>query len=156
MTAKLFPAQVGAEADSVLPGIARDLKRHLALCEEVMALIMRENQALAGGAGYEPFDFYRQRKALLPQLDQSLDSLRQRRMSWQKLSPAERAGSPAIKDLFQSAQALLMRVLLLDRENQQALLRRGMLPAQHLPAAAAQQPHCVAALYRRHAQPEVS
>jgi len=42
------------------------------------------------------------------------------------------------------------QVLLLDRENQQALLRRGLLPARHLPAAAVQRPHCVADAYRRH------
>jgi hypothetical protein len=45
-----------------------------------------------------------------------------------------------------------MKFLQLDRENQQSLLRRGLVPPRHLPAVAAQQPHYVAGLYRRHAQ----
>ena len=52
--------------------------------------------------------------------------------------------------MFQTIQSLLMKVLLLDRENQQALLRRGLVPAKHLPPVAAQQPHYVAGLYQRH------
>jgi len=65
---------------------------------------------------------------------------------------AAHAGCAEVKSLFRPYRVLLMRVLLLDRENQQALLRHGLLPARHLPATAGQQPHCVADLYRRHAR----
>jgi hypothetical protein len=47
---------------------------------------------------------------------------------------------------------LLMKVLLLDRDNQQALLRHGLVPARQLPSSAVQQPHCVADAYRRHSR----
>jgi hypothetical protein len=130
--------------------LSRDLQRHLALCEEAMEMTMRENQALAGSAAYEPFEFYQLRKDLLPRLEQSLIALRFRRQEWQKLEPSQRTGGAEISALMQTAQGLLMKVLMLDRENQQALLRRGLVPARHLPASAAQQPHCVADLYRRH------
>jgi hypothetical protein len=53
--------------------------------------------------------------------------------------------------LFQNIQSLLMKVLVLDRENQQAMLRRGLVPARHLPAVAVQKPHYVASLYQRNA-----
>jgi hypothetical protein len=39
----------------------------------------------------------------------------------------------------------------LDRENQQALLRRGLVPARHVTACAAPPSNYVASLYRRHA-----
>lgn len=133
-------------------GLALDLRAHLALCQEAMDLSARENQALAQGSGYGPFEFYRQRKNLLPRLEESLMALRKWRNRWQQASPAERAGCSEVKALFQSVQTLLMKVLLLDRENQQALLKHGLLPAQHLPSRAAQQPHCVADLYRRHSR----
>jgi hypothetical protein len=45
---------------------------------------------------------------------------------------------------------MLMKIVLLDRDNQQALLRRGLVPPRHLPRAAGQQPHFVAGLYQRH------
>jgi hypothetical protein len=130
--------------------LASVLRTHLALCEEVMALTTRENQALSR-PDYDASDFLRQRKELLPRLDSSLTALRSRRHAWQRLSPAQRAGRTEIAPLFEAAQGLLMKILLLDRENQQALLRRGLVPPRHLPAPAVQQPHCVADLYRRHA-----
>jgi len=55
-----------------------------------------------------------------------------------------------VKSLFQAVQGTLMKVLLLDRENQQAMLRRGLVPVRHLPAAAAQRPHFVTSLYQKH------
>jgi hypothetical protein len=132
--------------------LTRDLQAHLALCQEALALTGQENQALTTAVGYDPFAFFSQRKSLLPRLEASLITLRKWRQSWVQIHPAQRAGCPEIQALFQTVQGLLMKVLLLDRENQQALLRRGLLPAGNLPSATAQQPHCVAALYRRHAR----
>ena len=130
----------------------RDLKTHLALCEDVMVLAVRENQALSGPSGYSSFEFYQTRKGLLPRLEESLMALRKWRHRWQQAGSAERADNPDVQALFQSVQSLLMKVLLLDRENQQALLRHGLVPAPQLPSSAVQQPHCVADVYRRHAR----
>jgi hypothetical protein len=132
--------------------LIHDLRAHLALCQEAMDLAARENQALASPQGYQPAEFQLKRKDLLPRLEESLMSLRKWRQCWQQASPAARSGCSEVKALFQAVQALLMKVLLLDRENQQALLRLGLLPVRHLPATAGQQPHCVADLYRRHAR----
>jgi hypothetical protein len=137
---------------SFADGLVQDLQTHLGLCQDVMNLAMRENQELSGASGYLPFEFYQQRKNLLPRLEQSLMALRKWRDRWQRADPAERAGCSEVKALFQSVQSLLMKVLLLDRENQQALLRHGLLPARHLPSSAVQQPHCVADVYRRHSR----
>jgi hypothetical protein len=47
-------------------------------------------------------------------------------------------------------QNLIVKILQLDRENQQALLRRGLVPARHVTACAAPPSNYVANLYRRH------
>ncbi len=130
----------------------RALHSHLALCQDIMALTTRENQALAGSDAYEPFNFYQRRKDLLPRLEESLMSLSALRKRSQPGSPGARGGCPEMKSLSHAVQALLTRILLLDRENQQALLRRGLVPARHLPAAAVQRPHCVTDAYRRHSR----
>jgi hypothetical protein len=44
-----------------------------------------------------------------------------------------------------------MKIILLDRENEQSLLRRGMVPARELPSVNRQRPHFVADMYRRQA-----
>jgi hypothetical protein len=43
-----------------------------------------------------------------------------------------------------------MRMIILDRENEQLLLRRGLIPPKHLPPVQRQRPHYVAGLYQRH------
>jgi hypothetical protein len=65
-------------------------------------------------------------------------ALRKWRIRWQEAGSGERAGCFQAKALFQTVQGLLTKVFLLDRENQQALLRRGLLPARQLPSSAAQ------------------
>jgi hypothetical protein len=124
-------------------GLALDLQSFRALCEEVLALVTRESQALLN-QNYEPGEFNQKRKSLLPELESALAKLGE----WRKnrrpsVQPEE------IKTLFQAIESLLMKILLLDRENQQALLRHGLVPAKHLPPVAAQQPHYVADLYHK-------
>jgi hypothetical protein len=45
-----------------------------------------------------------------------------------------------------------MRVLVIDRENEASLLRRGLLPARALPRAEQSQPNIVARTYQRYTQ----
>jgi hypothetical protein len=132
-------------------GLIFELRTYLNLCEEFLVLAVRENQALSGQTVYQPFEFDQQRKSLLPDLESVSNKLRQRRIIWQQVPASERERCKEAKPLFQRIQSLLMKMLLLDRENQQAMLRRGLVPARHLPAAAVQQPHYVASLYRRNA-----
>jgi hypothetical protein len=127
-----------------------DLRTYQCICDEALALTTRENQALASGGEYQPFEFFQLRRSLLPRLESALVQLRKWREIWLRVPPAERAGCSEVKVLFQSVQGLLMKLLLLDRENQQALLRRGLVPPRHHATAAVQQPNYVANVYKRH------
>jgi len=131
--------------------LTHHLRGYQALCDEVLALTIRESQALAGSEEYEPFAFYQGRKALLSRLNDALNLLRTWRQAWQQLDPAERARYSEVKSLLQSVQDALVKILVLDRENQQALLRRGLVPARQVPSFAGQPPHYAAQVYRRHA-----
>jgi hypothetical protein len=130
--------------------LAADLRAFLSLCEEALALATGENQIFTAGPDYQPSAFLPRRKSLLASLDQAVANLKNIRLVWQQTDPAERGRCDEVKSLFQAVQGTLMKVLLLDRENQQAMLRRGLVPAQHLPPAAAQQPHFVSGLYQKH------
>ena len=130
--------------------MAGDLRAHLATCQELLGVIARENQDLRQPDSSSAFDFYQSRRNLLPRLDHALGRLRKHRAAWQRLGPAERRPAPEVASLMRTLQELIMKIILLDRENEQALLRRGLLPAHQLPSAHRQQPHFVAELYRRH------
>lgn len=132
-------------------GLVNELRAFLALCENVLASVTSENQALTATTDYQPFGFYQSRKNLLPSLDTALANLRVKRMAWQQAEESERARCEDVKPFFQAIQGILMKILMLDRENQQALLRRGLVPATHLPSVALQRPHFIANIYQRHA-----
>ena len=133
------------------PEMIADLQAYQTICDEALTLTTRENQALSKAGEYQPFEFYQLRRDLLPRLENALVQLRKWREIWLRVPPAERAGCSEVKVLFQSVQGLMMKLLLLDRENQQALLRRGLVPPRHLATAAAvQQPNFVANIYKRH------
>lgn len=127
-----------------------DLRRHDELCQMTLALMSAESSALNGEGGYDAFTFSQQRKVLLTAIEESLNRLRRWRHTWQQVGPEERAAFSGTNQMFQAIQSSMMRILLLDRENQQAMLRRGLVPAQHLPAVASQQTHYAAGIYRRH------
>jgi hypothetical protein len=129
-----------------------DLRAYQTICDEALVLTTRENQALSSGGEYQPFEFYQFRTSLLPRIESALVQLRKWREIWLRVPPTERAGCSEVKVLFQSVQSLLMKLLLLDRENQQALLKRGLVPPRHLAAAAVQvqKPNFVANVYKRH------
>jgi hypothetical protein len=129
--------------------IVDDLKKHHALCQELLLTVEREGQTLRRADNPSLFEFYQLRKNLLPRLNQSLDTLRRHRVRWQKFSLDERARYPEIGMLLRQNQDLTMKIILLDRENEQCLLRRGLVPARELPSVNRQRPHFVAELYRR-------
>jgi hypothetical protein len=129
--------------------ISDDLKKHHALCQELLLTVEREGQTLRRSEQPSLFEFHQLRKTLLPRLNQSLDTLRRHRARWLKFSPDERARHPEIAMLLRQNQDLTMKIILLDRENEQSLLRRGLVPPRELPSVNRQRPHFVADLYRR-------
>ena len=131
-------------------GLTNELRTYVTLCEEILSLTTRENQALAGQTSYNAAEFHEQRKNLLPNIDLFLAKLRNRRMVWQQVPTTDREQHREIKPLFESVQNLLMKVLMLDRENQQIMLRRGMVPTSHIPTTATPKSNYVASVYQRH------
>jgi hypothetical protein len=131
------------------PAMAADLQAHLALCQEILTLVESESQALRHAEARLAFETYQAKKNLLPRLNQSLNQIRQHRANWQQLDSAQRARFPEVPGLLRQNQDLIMKIIVLDRENEQVLLRRGLVPPQHLPPAQRQRPHYVADLYRR-------
>jgi hypothetical protein len=123
----------------------------LVIGQELLALGEEEQRALRSAGEFNAFGFCGARRSLLDRLAESVGSLRNQRMAWNDLSQQERARQPEVSALVRRNQDLWMRVLVLDRENEQLLLRRGLVPAAHLPSAGRQQPHFVADLYRRSA-----
>ena len=128
--------------------LAERLSAHQQVYRQLHQLVEEENQALRG-PDYDT-RFSERRQKILPELHRVLQQLRSDRQQWLALEVGHRRRHPAIAGLLQDSMDLIMKIIVLDRENEQILLRRGMLPANKLPAAQSQQPHYVAQLYQRH------
>jgi hypothetical protein len=119
------------------------------LCREYLGLVERENHALSGSNPFDAAAFNQGRQSLMSRLSQSSESLQQFRAQWQELTDDQRNQQSEISTLVRLAQDLAMKILVLDRENEQHLLRRGLLTPQQLPSAQRQRPHFIADLYKR-------
>ena len=128
------------------------LQAHLGLAREVLALVEREGQALRSPDNSAPFESHPAKKALLARLEESVLKLKEHRSEWTRLDPATRSANADIHQLIRQNQDLTMKIIVLDRENEQALLRRGLVPPREIPSANRQRPHFVADLYRRQAR----
>jgi flagellar biosynthesis/type III secretory pathway chaperone len=138
-----------ALVNEIADALIGDLKVFAAVCEDLLNLATREHQALAGEADYLPMEFYQERKTLLPDVEALPQKFRNHRKTWQQIPECQREQFSELKTLFQHIQGLVTRVIQLDRENQQAMLKRGLVPVKHLPGVARQPSHFVADLYRR-------
>ncbi|HTD66943.1 MAG TPA: hypothetical protein VK846_10485 [Candidatus Limnocylindria bacterium] len=128
----------------------RDLQTYAALCDEMLALAAHENQTLREKENFSPGAHDGRRKELLSRLDQSLGSLRTHRTAWQNLPASERSRHADVSRLIGTTQQLAMKVIVLDRENEQGLLRRGLVPARHLATMQHARPTYAAGVYQQH------
>ncbi len=126
-----------------------DLQHHFDLATAALRIVTEESVALRNNDESKAKDLRAGRRQLLTDLTGALDRLRQHRHVWLALPPSERTARDAERRLMRDLQDLLMKVMMMDRENEQLLLRRGLVPPQHLPPAERQRPHFVADLYRR-------
>jgi hypothetical protein len=132
--------------------IVDDLTQHLALCQEICAQVERESHLLREGSERSAFASYQRKKDLLPQLEASLNRIREHRNAWRKLSPAERAQHAKVPGLVKANQDLIMKIIVLDRENEQALLRKGLGHQPSSQSAPSPRPNYVAGIYHRNAR----
>jgi hypothetical protein len=128
-----------------------DLREHLEICHSLLSMVERENSALRQPQPGLQSQF-EDKSRLLPRLHDSLQRIRHHRLAWCKRTSRERAAEPAVPGLLREIQDLIMKIIVLDRENEQAFLRKGLVPARHLPAVDRQRPQVVAGLYQRQGQ----
>jgi hypothetical protein len=144
-------------SQNACPGISREvselgaaLQAHLEVCQELLALSQKETELLKSPEPFRAEEIQAQRKALSTRLEAALKQLTKARGLHGASGNSLLSGDPALSRLHQATMDAVMRLLVLDRENEQHLLRRGLLPRKALPPAAQSQPHFVASLYQQH------
>ena len=128
------------------------LQQHLAVCSELFSLGQKESEALRSASPFPAAAIQSQRRQLLNRLESTSRAVSEERERWERQRTVTGETNPEMADLVQRVLDMTMRVLVLDRENEQSLLRRGLLPASALPRAEQAQPTYVTRLYQRHGQ----
>jgi hypothetical protein len=90
------------------------LLEHAAACELTYQTLLEENRFLKSTSAPPPEDFLRQKHQILAQLDSALAAVRHLGATQPIFSPAQRA-------IIAKTRQLIMKTLLLDRENEQLL-----------------------------------
>jgi len=96
------------------------LHEHLFACEQTYHLLLDENRMLKTTAAPPGDDFLEQKRVALRQLDSALAALRALGVHIADLTPQHRA-------IIQKTQQIVLKTLLLDRENEQRLYRKHAL-----------------------------
>src|SRR5437870_2547227 len=99
------------------------LREHRYVCSEILKLVEKENHLLRARQSVQAFSLRSTRKNLLADLSDSLDKVRELRVAWLKRPPGQKHGRPEVAELLRENQNLIMKILVLDRENEQTLLR---------------------------------
>lgn len=130
-----------------------DLRQHMAVCRELLALVEQESKVLNGPEEPVLGELHERKKVLFPLLDESVGKVKTHRIAWQEVPAAERSNATEVNTLIRQCADLTMKVITLDRENEQQLLKRGLVPPDKVPSANRQRPHYVADLYRKNVAP---
>ena len=129
--------------------LARELRALLHTGQQIPGHVQREHQQLKSGAVTDLPSLITPRRGVLEQLTEAQDRVFAHKADWLRLAPSERQRHPEIPALIRQNLDLIMKIVLLDRENEQQMLRHKMVPAEHLPPPERQKPHYVAQLYNR-------
>jgi len=95
------------------------VQQHLTLCEETYRLLLWENRELRSSGGSTPETILQEKQELLGRLAASNDTLR-------SLNKQPRAFTQDSRQRVRSARNLCLKILLLDRDNEDLLLRNLM------------------------------
>ena len=93
--------------------IESTLSRHLVLCEEAYQILLRENRILKQTGQPPEQEFLRTKEGLLQRFDES----------HQALAKADRVAARHLRPSIEKSQQVVLKTLLLDRENEQLLLK---------------------------------
>ena len=127
-----------------------ELNDHLTICEKAYELVQEENRVLNSPTPRNAYAHADRRKELLERVTGSMVRVKAHKVVWEKLPLSERSKSMDISNLIKQNMDLIMKTVMLDRENEKLMLQHGMAPPDRLPSSRQNNPSAVAGMYQRH------
>ena len=108
--------------------LEESLQTHAEICDAMHQVVLEENRLLKTAGRVPEEAFLTRKRAALASLSSSLAMLK-------AVQEQGRASIPAARALVEKAQQVIMRALLVDRENEQLLLKCSMRQSFAVPTA---------------------
>jgi len=142
------PHPEACASPDALSALASELQAHITLCGEIFAVVQQEHQKLKTSAVDDLAALQAGRQGMLERLNTAQEGIQAHKEAWTRLQPAERQQRPNIANLLKQSTDLIMKIVSLDRENEQLMLRNKLVPPSHLPPVQRQNPNLVAKMYK--------
>ena len=142
------PHPEACASPDALSALASELQAHVTLCGEIFAVVQQEHQKLKTSAVDDLAALQAGRQGMLERLNTAQEGIQAHKEAWTRLQPAERQQRPNIANLLKQSTDLIMKIVSLDRENEQLMLRNKLVPPSHLPPVQRQNPNLVAKMYK--------
>ena len=130
-----------------------ELRAYTKVCEEINSIVQRENHLLKSNSPQGIYRFQQSRRELLERLVSTQQRISVHKASWVRVPAAARTKHPEVSAIMRKTMDLIMRTIVLDRENEQLLLRHQMVPPNALPSTRRQDPRFVTQLYSQSQRP---
>ena len=127
-----------------------ELNDHLTICEKAYELVQEENRVLNSPTPRNAYAHADRRKELVESVTGSMVRVKAHKAVWEKLPLSERSKSMDVSNLIKQNMDLIMKTVMLDRENEKLMLQHGMAPPDRLPSSRQNNPSAVAGMYQRH------
>ena len=132
-----------------LSSLAVELNDYLEICSNAYQLVQDENRFLNSSLPREAYKKAGERKELLERVSGAMVRIKAHKALWAKIPAGERAKHMNISQLIKQNMDLIMKTVMLDRENEKLMLQHGMVPPDRLPSSAQNNPGAVAGMYQR-------
>ncbi len=131
-----------------LVALAYALQAHIELCGEILAIVQQEHQRLKNNQVDDVTQLQEARQGMIERLTTAQAEIGRHKAAWMALTDVQKQSMPEIGQRLQHCTDLIMKIVSLDRENEQLMLRNKLVPPSHLPPAQRQNPNLVAKLYK--------
>ena len=128
--------------------LAHALQAHINLCGEILTAVQQEHQSLKANQVDDLTKLQNSREGMLKQLTNAQNEITSHKDAWNTLSNSQKQTMPEIGQRLRHCTDLIMKIVALDRENEQLMLRNKLVPPGHLPPAERQNPNLVAKIYK--------
>jgi len=133
----------------ILNSLAVELTDYLQICNRAYELVQEENCSLNSSSPREAYAKADERKNLLDRVSGAMVRIKAHKALWAKIPANERMKHMNISLLIKQNMDLIMKAVMLDRENEKLMLQHGMVPPDRLPSSAQNNPGAVAGMYQR-------